>query len=321
MNNSLSLKNLKFQVFNPISYYMRPFSKDFLMSRHYHPYIEIMYCRSGRFTFEALDVNQSKGAFTKHAVSAGEFIVIDAGVPHRLIVDGGEENVMYNIEFEIADRSEYNPRGVFDALCVNYREFIDRSGLSAVCSAKNGYVILTDVADVEHRMRSYINALTERTDTFEGEAELLTRQLVFLSEIGKCCVSGREGAVPYVKKAREYINKNFTSDLCIDDVAAYAGVNKFYLQRIYRKYTGSTIMKSVMALRVERAKQLLRDTNLPAGKIGTRTGFRNGQQFVYEFKALSGITPTDYRKKMQAQTVDRNVHDLNFLGEGVTVSD
>ena len=311
--NAVTLKKLKNEVLEPISYYMKNFNKNFLMSRHLHPYIEIMYCRSEHFTFEVYEENdEGQKVFNTYIVSPGEFVIIDAMVPHRLVTDIESDSMIYNVEFEVKEREQYNPYGVFDAISVDYSQMMSRGGWAQIANAKGGYAILTDTENVEHCFRVLLNILYGGIDSFEKACEVQARQMMLFAEISKCKVSLRTGGcVMYIKQAQEFINKNYASDIRIEDVARHVKVNKTYLQRLFRTYTGTTMLRSINALRVGKAQQLLSESNLSMEQIAAQTGFKNRQHLIYEFKNQISVTPSDYRKQYQQQLLDHQarMHD------------
>ena len=294
---TVSLKNLRNEALEPISYYMKTFDNTFSMVRHFHPYIELMYCQSGQFFFEVLETGENgKRKFTSYKISAGEFIIIDAMVPHRIYET---EAMIYNVEFKIRNKAEYNPFGVFDVLSINFSNLMKQGAWAQIAQEKNGYCILSDMENVEMCFRIFLNELFDGTNSFEQSFAAQGKLVMLFAEIGKCKMIGKpNGSLWYIRRAQEYINHHFASDIRIEHIAEFAGVSKAYLQRIFRAYTGTTILKTINSVRVERAKQMLMSTNLSVKQIGEQSGFRNSQHFIYEFRCSCGVTPSEYRKRL-----------------------
>ena len=298
---TVSLKDLRNEALEPISYYMKAFDKTFSMDRHYHPYIELMYCQSGQFCFEVCEAGENgKRKFVSHKISAGEFIIIDAMIPHRIYET---EGVIYNMEFKVRNKAEYNPFGVFDVLSINFSTFTRQGAWAQIAQEKNGYCILSDMENVEMCFRIFLEELFDGTNSFEQAFAAQGKLVMLLAEIGKCKMIGKpNGSLWYIRRTQEYINHHFSSDIRIDDIADFVGVSKAYLQRIFHAYTGTTILKTLNSVRVERAKQMLMSSNLSVGQIGAQSGFRNSQHFIYEFKCSAGVTPSEYRKRQHYKT-------------------
>ena len=71
------------------------------------------------------------------------------------------------------------------------------------------------------------------------------------------------------------------------------------------------MLRSINALRVAKAQQLLTESNLSMEQIAAQTGFKNRQHLIYEFKNQISVTPSDYRKQYQQQLLDHQarMHD------------
>ncbi|MEG0110359.1 MAG: helix-turn-helix transcriptional regulator, partial [Oscillospiraceae bacterium] len=61
-------------------------------------------------------------------------------------------------------------------------------------------------------------------------------------------------------------------------------------------HTGQNILDYATNLRMERAKKLLAETNIPLKELGYETGYYNVSSFIRRFKQTQGLTPGDYRR-------------------------
>jgi len=87
------------------------------------------------------------------------------------------------------------------------------------------------------------------------------------------------------------INKNCTAG----QLAARFNFNKDYLCRIFKKYTGMTVIKYINHLKMEKAEQLLRETDLSIKEIADMLGFSDCKYFMKIFKTYETLTPSTYR--------------------------
>lgn len=100
-----------------------------------------------------------------------------------------------------------------------------------------------------------------------------------------------------VKKAIEFIEKNYHRDLTLEDIANEVYLTTIYLSNIFKKETGCTVMEYVTRLRMKEARELLSQS--PAIKIkdiAERLGYRNVQSFIRYFKIYYGVTPVEFRR-------------------------
>lgn len=93
----------------------------------------------------------------------------------------------------------------------------------------------------------------------------------------------------------EYIESNYNTRLSLDDMAKRANISKYHLCREFKKYTGFSPNEYLIRLRIERAKLLLHNTNIPVGKIAHLVGIPDENNFTYLFKKHEGTTPGRFR--------------------------
>lgn len=98
-----------------------------------------------------------------------------------------------------------------------------------------------------------------------------------------------------LQRVVEYINANLTKDLTLAEIAQVAGMNPHYFSRAFRQATGIPPHRYVINCRVETAKKLLMDDELPLVEVGLSVGFQNQSHFTTLFHKLTGVTPKAYR--------------------------
>lgn len=74
-------------------------------------------------------------------------------------------------------------------------------------------------------------------------------------------------------------------------------VSRSYLQRMYKTYFDKSIFEELIDFRMQKAKELLRDTELSISEIAVSSGYSSYAHFANQFKAQEGITPSGYREK------------------------
>lgn len=101
-----------------------------------------------------------------------------------------------------------------------------------------------------------------------------------------------------VNEAEKYIKDHYQYHLSLDDVATKVHVSPAYLSRIFKEERNESFVRYLMKVRIEHAKRLLSKTNLEIGSIASKVGFRNQNYFTTVFRKQEGITPTDFRNKI-----------------------
>lgn len=98
-----------------------------------------------------------------------------------------------------------------------------------------------------------------------------------------------------IDRARAYIDQNFTKDLNMAIVSNMVSMNYSLFSAMFKQFTGEGFAAYIKRLRIEQAKALLRDTDLMILEIGRRVGYENDKHFLKLFKAMCGVSPSEYR--------------------------
>lgn len=99
-----------------------------------------------------------------------------------------------------------------------------------------------------------------------------------------------------IKRAIVYIEENYTNDsISLNEVSGAVEVSANYFSTVFRQEMGMTFTEYITRKRMDKAKQLLRQTERPSGDIATEVGFKDPHYFSYVFKKTQGCSPREYR--------------------------
>ncbi|CAM3686815.1 helix-turn-helix domain-containing protein [Marinicrinis lubricantis] len=98
-----------------------------------------------------------------------------------------------------------------------------------------------------------------------------------------------------VDKAVTYMHDNYMRDISLDECAEHAGTNHYSLSKAFKQYVGKNFIDYLTELRMDKAKELIRDTGLKIYDIAERVGYQHSY-FNRIFKKLEGMTPRQYRE-------------------------
>jgi transcriptional regulator GlxA family with amidase domain len=82
-----------------------------------------------------------------------------------------------------------------------------------------------------------------------------------------------------------------------EDLARMAGISVRQLERLFRRQLGRGIHRHYSSMRLERARQLLRETGLPVLDVAVATGFSSSSQFARAYGRVFGETPSETRAR------------------------
>lgn len=101
-----------------------------------------------------------------------------------------------------------------------------------------------------------------------------------------------------LEDAERYIRQNFQNEeISLNTVAASVNISPNHFSTIFSQETGRTFVEYLTFVRMEKAKELLRNTNRKTSDIAYEVGYRDAHYFSYIFKKTQGCTPREYRMR------------------------
>lgn len=104
--------------------------------------------------------------------------------------------------------------------------------------------------------------------------------------------------VQLLEDAKEYIRQNFQNEeISLNTVAASVNLSPNHFSTIFSQETGQTFVEYLTSVRMERAKELLRNSTMKTSDIAFEVGYRDAHYFSYLFKKTQECTPREYRSR------------------------
>ena len=202
---------------------------------------------------------------------------IEAGVSERIILTI-EPRVISRIAHETIDRDSVEllptfakPDPLIHHLGVNLKANLDSNSYDRLYAESLFNLLST------HLLRHYAKKEFLPKNYSDG---LSTRQL---------------------KLAKSYINGNLEHPIKLNDIASLLGISQFYFCHLFKKSTGIAPYQYVIQQRVEKAKNLIKKSQLPLVEISYECGFSSQSQMTQHFRKQVGITPKVYRNKIKEE--------------------
>jgi len=99
-----------------------------------------------------------------------------------------------------------------------------------------------------------------------------------------------------VRKALDYISRNFSRKISLRTVAREAGVSPCRMAHLVRELTGRTVLQIIQQVRISHAEHLLEKTSRSCADIAYEVGFSDQSYFTKHFRRVTGTTPARYRR-------------------------
>ncbi|MEO6724858.1 MAG: helix-turn-helix transcriptional regulator [Blastocatellia bacterium] len=107
-----------------------------------------------------------------------------------------------------------------------------------------------------------------------------------------------------LRRAIEFMHDNCGRELALAEIAAAAYLSEFHFARMFKKITGTTPHAYLAGLRIERARRLLAESDLPITEVGTQVGYASQSHFTKVFREATGMTPHAFRRAARSKGMD-----------------
>lgn len=97
-------------------------------------------------------------------------------------------------------------------------------------------------------------------------------------------------------KAKNIISKNLREPPSLKKLAGDLNISLYKLQKAFKNSTGNTVYEYIKKSRIEKAKYLLKNTNMSILEIANEIGYENPSKFSNAFKGYNNMNPLKYRK-------------------------
>lgn len=175
------------------------------------------------------------------------------------------------------------------------------SGLMLITHAKRYYpevriYVLSGYDDYQLVRQAFVNGATDYllkpVEIRELQEKVLNEKSARSTEKG-----GQAKAGDFqMQSALDYVEKNLTRELSMDEVAANIAMSYNYFSKRFKEYTGYSFPEYLNLRRIERSKSYLLDPSLKIADIAYKIGYHSASTFSRTFNKYEGCSPADYRR-------------------------
>ena len=263
-------------------YHIANAKRSFQIPVHWHDEFEIIYVKSGFLTVSISGEN--------YIGKPGDAFVVSPGNLHFMGSQTG------NVDYFTF---------LFPLKYISFRtdDILDDKLLEPLNS---GHLIISP--EIEDTVKEQCEQLVEIYGAKKEESQSkITAQiktkiilLQFILELWKkgFIVENDTGGKNTVEKEMvSYIQQNFTGKILLKEFGEQFHLSEKYISRYFKEHFHITISQYVTYLRLEHAKQLLQDTDIPVTEVAMQSGYQNVSYFIRSFKKTYGMSPLKYRNK------------------------
>ena len=255
---------------------------DLIVPMHSHTHIEIVYVLSGHMT-QVINSN-------KYNLERGDLIFLNSGEAHSFTADEActYVNVLFMPELIVNDRLTRENAFSYLAL-TNLRDIGDDIG--------NGKISFggKDRSIFENLILTMLDEYTERPPLWQNM--LLDYLNVMITQLCRKIESGLEtnDLDDMWQKLSEYIDSNISQKLSLTELASRCFYTPNYFSKIFKDRFGMSMTEYITRKRLDRATDLLINTDISIDDIAAQVGFADRSSFYHVFSKYFEVTPAQYR--------------------------
>lgn len=264
---------------------VEPFNRTY--RNHMHTAFEISFCRSGGGTYRVAD--------KVYEINPGDVFFFASNVQHCITRVNSTNTVLTTVQFEprfLWAYGEYN----FDLSCLN---LFYRSSMPFEHRFPGGDSTARRVGEYLSEMR---REYMEKDIEYEYiiRSSLSRMMIYFIRKFGKELpeISVNRSSIRNLNSAMDYIDKNFTSEISLETLAAEANMSRNYFCTLFKRLNGLSPWDYITIRRVEKSLEYIKNTDLTILEIACLCGYNSTANFNRAFRRITGQVPTDYRKRI-----------------------
>lgn len=272
----------------PVAFYHDDFSRE-NVPWHWHEELEIGIVKEGEIIVAA--------GSEKYVLKPGDGFFINSGELHGAWSMEPEKGIIHSLVF--------HPRVVGGSIdSIFWQKYLQ----PLLNDERSRYLVFHEeenwqkeaIADIEWAWESCAGDLPG----FEFEVRNALSALVFL-------IVRNKGSVKYhpspkmlrdgsrIKQMLTFIQENYSEELSVEQIAQSVGISESEALRCFRSTIGAAPIQYLTQFRIQKAAELLAETEQKIVDIGIQCGFQDMSYFAKTFRRLRGCTPSEFRKKQK----------------------
>lgn len=265
------------------TYHIENVGRSFQIPVHWHDELEIIYVKSGFLTVSI--------SGESYIGNPGDAFVVSPGNLHLMGSDTGAVDY-YTFLFPLKNLS-FRADDLFEEKLLE--------------PLNSGHLMINP--RINDTAKELCEQLIEVYESKKQESESqLTAQiktkiilLQFILEMWKkgfIIENDTSGRNTVEKEMVSYIQQNYTGKISLKEFGEQFHLSEKYISRYFKEHFHITLSQYVTYLRLEHAKQLLQDTDIPVTEVAMQSGYQNVSYFIRSFKKTYEISPLKYRNNM-----------------------
>ena len=254
---------------------------------HWHEEMEFIFIESGsglvRLNREALRVRE------------GDLLIVNRGVLHSMKTDPRHilyyKSIVFDLSYLAGTAGDLCQERLIAPLAANQAEFVHR-----ITPDVSGYDRLMEIFGQIH------SCLDKKEPYYYVRLKALFYAFFYEMLAGNYIITSdhaeQNKSLSSIKNVLDYINSHYNEPLNAKELAGLSNYSEYYFMKLFRQYTGKTLIEYINDLRLEKSKTILLHSDDSVTEIALECGFNNTSYYIKKFQQANGISPHKFRKNM-----------------------
>lgn len=227
-------------------------------------------------------------------VKKGDILIVNCGVLHEMKTDPRQilyyKSIVFDLSFLAAPHGDLCQERVISLLMENKAEFIHLISPDNE-SYENLFRLFYQIHDC-HRLKEPYYYVQLKSLFFEFFYVMLKENYIIPAD------TEQNKNLASIKTVLDYINLHYQENLSAKELTQLSNYSEYYFMKLFRQYTGKTLIAYINDFRLEKAKPLLLHSDASITDIAIETGFSSPSYFIKKFRESNGISPYKFRRNM-----------------------
>lgn len=254
-------------------------------------------------------------AFWEIVYADKKSLVLTAGT-EEIVLEPGHLFIHKPDEFHSIRCGENAANSVIFSFDCKSDELMAISGRIITCGAEERRILANIIAESTSVFSTPLGNMhtykLEKSKSYDFGGEQLIR--MYMEQLIIMLIRGQDKPVRITKyensklldQVCEYLENNVENKLRFDDILKHFNISASVIKKIFRDNLNCGVMEHFNKLKIEAAKQMIRENSYNFTEIADRLSFNTSQYFTIVFRRVTGMTPSEYENSVKSKfTVGR----------------
>lgn len=230
----------------------------------------------------------------KYFFGLGETIIIGRANPESIKVKVTDKlaDMLESIRV-IGEESCSELKMEFDAYMENFSA--SRAHMKKLFIRLGHWLLMTNRLNSES-MSDLVMDYTQQVELCETLDQSISTFIKYLNSVYEIKTAMKSYSKEVIKVIK-YVQENYDNEFSLGEIAGMVELSPNYLCSLFKKEMGIGLSEYLMRYRIEKAKYLLKNTNMKAYEVAIKVGYGDESYFSRSFKKITGMRPNDFKKK------------------------